>query len=94
LRLISAVLVIGLGAGFGMAYLFFHVRPTFMTTQQLRDVTGLPVLGSITMQVIGEPNNKKSIILFASAMVGLVSVFFALMIFEYLRIHELNPFIF
>jgi len=43
-----AVLVVGIGAGGGVAYLMHMLRPVFVTSRSLADMTGLPVLGSVT----------------------------------------------
>jgi polysaccharide chain length determinant protein (PEP-CTERM system associated) len=43
-----AVLVVGIGAGAGVAYLMHMLRPVFATSRSLSDLTGLPVLGSVT----------------------------------------------
>jgi hypothetical protein len=43
-----AVLVVGIGAGCGVAYLMHMLRPVFASTRSLSDMTGLPVLGSVT----------------------------------------------
>jgi polysaccharide chain length determinant protein (PEP-CTERM system associated) len=48
-RLFSLVFVFALGAGVAGAFLMSQVRPTFLSQASLRDVTGLPVLGSIGM---------------------------------------------
>jgi polysaccharide chain length determinant protein (PEP-CTERM system associated) len=48
-RLFSLVFVFALGAGLASAFLMSQVRPTFVTQASLREVTGLPVLGSIGM---------------------------------------------
>jgi polysaccharide chain length determinant protein (PEP-CTERM system associated) len=49
LRLFSLVFAGALAAGLAAAFLMSQVRPTFMNQSSLRDVTGLPVLGSISM---------------------------------------------
>jgi polysaccharide chain length determinant protein (PEP-CTERM system associated) len=49
LRLFSLVFAGALVAGLAAAFLMSQVRPTFMSQATLRDVTGLPVLGSIGM---------------------------------------------
>lgn len=46
--LLFGVLVLGLGAGCGGAFLFGQLRSTFATAGKLERATGLPVLGSIT----------------------------------------------
>jgi polysaccharide chain length determinant protein (PEP-CTERM system associated) len=43
-----AVLVVGIGAGAAMAYVMHMMRPVFATSRSLADMTGLPVLGSVT----------------------------------------------
>lgn len=43
-----AVLVVGIGAGCGAAYLMHMLRPVFATSRSLADLTGLPVLGTVT----------------------------------------------
>lgn len=48
LKLLSAVLALGLGAGFGLAFVVSQLRPRVYTRQELRDLTGLPVLGAVT----------------------------------------------
>jgi polysaccharide chain length determinant protein (PEP-CTERM system associated) len=49
LRLISMVLAAALAAGFGVAFLLSQFRPTFNEERRLRDVSGLPVLGTVVM---------------------------------------------
>ncbi|GAB3434022.1 chain length-determining protein [Massilia solisilvae] len=49
LRLFSLVFVFALGAGVAGAFLMSQVRPTFLSHASLREVTGLPVLGSVGM---------------------------------------------
>jgi len=49
LRLFSIVFVGALVAGLAVAFLMSQLRPTFLSQSALRDVTGLPVLGSIGM---------------------------------------------
>jgi polysaccharide chain length determinant protein (PEP-CTERM system associated) len=49
LALFSGVFVLALAAGLVGAFLMSQVRPTFLSHAALRDVTGVPVLGSINM---------------------------------------------
>ncbi|MEL7448577.1 MAG: XrtA system polysaccharide chain length determinant [Pseudomonadota bacterium] len=46
---ITVVLLGGLGAGVGFAFLWNQIKPVFNNRQQLRDITGLPVLGSVSV---------------------------------------------
>jgi polysaccharide chain length determinant protein (PEP-CTERM system associated) len=48
-RLIMTVLLAGLAAGLGIAYLLHQLRPVFANTRQLMELTQLPVLGSVSM---------------------------------------------
>ncbi len=48
-KLILEVLVVGLAAGLGVAYLMHQLRPVFTSARQLTDATQLPVLGSVSM---------------------------------------------
>lgn len=45
----SLVLIIGLASGFTLAFLIYFVRPVFMSARQLRMVTGLPSLGTVSL---------------------------------------------
>ena len=47
---LSIVLVAALGAGIAMAFFLSQIKQTFDTRTSLRDVTQLPVLGSIAME--------------------------------------------
>jgi hypothetical protein len=47
--LFSMVFVIALAAGVGSAFAMSQIRPTFVSQAALREVTGVPVLGSIGM---------------------------------------------
>ncbi|MFN3789614.1 XrtA system polysaccharide chain length determinant [Massilia sp.] len=49
LRLFSLVFVGALVAGLASAFLMSQLRPTFLSQSNLREVTGLPILGSISM---------------------------------------------
>jgi polysaccharide chain length determinant protein (PEP-CTERM system associated) len=59
LRLFSMVFGGALVAGLAAAFLMSQVRPTFMSQSTLRDVTGLPVLGSIGMNWTNEQTVRR-----------------------------------
>ena len=58
-RLFSLVFVGALIAGLAVAFLMSQLRPTFLTQSTLREVTGLPVLGSIGMNWTPEQTVKR-----------------------------------
>jgi polysaccharide chain length determinant protein (PEP-CTERM system associated) len=49
IRLILVVLLGGLAAGIGVAYLMHQIRPVFASARQLAELTQLPVLGVVSM---------------------------------------------
>lgn len=59
LRLFSMVFVAALGAGIAVAFLMSQLRPTFLSQATLREVTGLPVLGSIGMNWTAEQTVRR-----------------------------------
>jgi polysaccharide chain length determinant protein (PEP-CTERM system associated) len=58
-RLFSLVFVAAILAGLGAALLMSQIRPTFVTQSSLREVTGLPILGSISMNWTDEQKIKR-----------------------------------
>jgi polysaccharide chain length determinant protein (PEP-CTERM system associated) len=59
LRLFSLVFVGALVAGIAVAFLMSQLRPTFLSQATLREVTGLPVLGSIGMNWTAEQTIRR-----------------------------------
>ncbi len=49
IRLILVVLLGGMAAGIGVAYLMHQLRPVFVSARQLTELTQLPVLGVVSM---------------------------------------------
>jgi hypothetical protein len=47
--MLAAVLFMGIGAGCGLAFVLHQLRPVFNSTAALNEVTGLPVLGVVSM---------------------------------------------
>jgi polysaccharide chain length determinant protein (PEP-CTERM system associated) len=84
----SVVFVVGLGVGFGLALLIYIVRPSVMTTAQLRTLTGLPVLGSVSMKLSERENkkNKKELFRYSFSTFGLVVVYICFMMIDILHI--------
>jgi polysaccharide chain length determinant protein (PEP-CTERM system associated) len=55
----SAILGVGLASGFGLAFLMYFMRPVYMSSRQVRVVTGLPSLGSVSMTNLGISKTKR-----------------------------------
>jgi polysaccharide chain length determinant protein (PEP-CTERM system associated) len=87
--MLSAVLIVGMGAGFGIAFLIYLMRPTVMTTVQLRELTGLPVLGSVSMKIndIETRMHKRDLARYSFSVVGLIGVYMGFMMIEILHIN-------
>lgn len=50
----SLILVAGVLIGFGVAFLIYFIKPVYMSARQVRAVTGLPSLGSVSLTSQGE----------------------------------------
>jgi polysaccharide chain length determinant protein (PEP-CTERM system associated) len=74
------VLLGGLAAGAGLAYLLSMQKPVFLNTRTLTEATGLPVLGSVSAALTAERTEarRKDRMAYAGAMAGLLVVFVAL----------------
>jgi hypothetical protein len=59
LALFSLVFAGALAAGIAVAFLMSQVRPTFLSQSALREATGVPVLGSISMNWTGEQTVRR-----------------------------------
>ncbi|WP_394754650.1 XrtA system polysaccharide chain length determinant [Crenothrix sp.] len=86
--LFSAILLGGSICGLGLALLLYFIRPTIMSTLQLRQLTGLPVLGSVSLKITGDKLDKykKDRIRYGFAGVGLVVMYVSFMAIEMMDI--------
>lgn len=77
LLLITGVLVVALGAGLGWTFLNNLLLPTFISLQQVRHRTGLPLLGSVSMYMLPEhrKERRKQLVFFLSATILLFCVY-------------------
>ena len=64
-QLMSVVFVLALATGLGAALLMSQVRPTFLSQASLREVTGVPILGSISMNWTAEQQERRKKRLYA-----------------------------
>ena len=72
LQLFSLVFVAALAAGLAGAFLMSQLRPTFLSQSTLREVSGVPVLGSISMNWTAEQTVRRKRRLVALAVSVLV----------------------
>lgn len=84
LFMLAFMLVAGLGAGGGGAWLLSQFQPVFPTLRTLREVTGLPVLGaiSLTWQEKHRLRRRAELATFGLGCVALVVVFSAVLVVE------------
>ncbi|TVS16658.1 MAG: lipopolysaccharide biosynthesis protein [Gammaproteobacteria bacterium] len=80
--LASAVLILGLGAGTGFAWLLTQLRNTVHNTRQLASVTGRPVLGFVAKvdTPMRRHRRRSELLIFSAATSGLLLVFAGIMI--------------
>ncbi|MGY6277101.1 XrtA system polysaccharide chain length determinant [Methylomonas sp. MgM2] len=81
----SLVLVGGVVTGFGLAFLTYFIRPVFMSTRQVRLVTGLPLLGSVslTSQTISKTKHFDWLLLIT--ILAILSGYIGFMLFEVIK---------
>jgi len=83
----SMVFLVALLSGLGTALLLSQVRPTFLSQHSLRDVTGLPVLGTISMNWTDQQRSsrKRRLYAFGMAVASLFTAFGGVLTFTLLR---------
>ncbi|WP_405229995.1 XrtA system polysaccharide chain length determinant [Lentisalinibacter sediminis] len=81
---LAGVLVAGLGLGGGVAFLANQLKPVFTSSRMVREITGLPVLG--TVQAIETKQRRRyqlaQIAAFGSAVGALCAVFIVVLLFD------------
>jgi polysaccharide chain length determinant protein (PEP-CTERM system associated) len=77
LLLMTGVLMAAFGAGLGWSFINFLLQPTFISLQQVRLGTGLPLLGSVSMYMSPEhrKERRKQLASFLSATILLLCVY-------------------
>jgi polysaccharide chain length determinant protein (PEP-CTERM system associated) len=85
LLLIVGVLAAALGAGAGLSYVLAQLRPVSSTTRALREITGFPVIGSVSRALL-DPRagvrRRLEAAWFSAAIVGLVLIVGAAALYE------------
>lgn len=84
LILLTMVLLGALGAGAGLAFLLNELRPVFLNARVLREVTGLPVLGSVSMKLMPKERLRlrAQFALFVLISLGLIATYGGALLFE------------
>jgi polysaccharide chain length determinant protein (PEP-CTERM system associated) len=93
--LIILVLLAGLGAGGGLAYLLHQIRPVFTNARQIAGITGLPVLGSISTTWLEKHRGqrRRSLLAFSGAAATLVFSAMFVLVAQYRAVRLLQDLI-
>jgi hypothetical protein len=83
-QLLALVLLVGLGGGGGVAYLLHWLRPVFNNARNLAEVTGLTVLGAVSMTWLDKRKSEQRVrqLAFAGAAAMLVVMFAGVFVFR------------
>lgn len=81
LRLMTIILFGALGGGFGVAYLISQLRPAVNDERRLKEVSGLPVLGTLAMTWTAAQKARRvwGMVVFLISFVSLLSAYVAIM---------------
>jgi polysaccharide chain length determinant protein (PEP-CTERM system associated) len=75
LMLLAAVLALTLGSGAGLSFVLAQLRPVFSSARALRELSGLPVIGSVN-PVLVDPQvlarQRFAVVSLSAAIIGLV----------------------
>ena len=80
-KLMSIVMLIALGAGVAVAFLLSQIRPTFSDEKRLRELSGLPVFGTVVMAWTDGQRSKrrKNLIALLLSFMSLLSAYGTIM---------------
>ena len=81
----TLILVVGVVAGFAVAFLIYFIRPVYMSTRQVRAVTGLPSLGSVSLTSQGVAQVAGKDWLLVSTIAALITGYAGIMTIELLK---------
>lgn len=88
----TAILIIGMLFGLAFALLLYLIRPTIMSLSQLRQITGLPVLGAVSFKAneVKSLLNRKEVLKYSVATFGLLMFYIGFMTIDILEIKQLS----
>lgn len=83
-RLLAMVLIAGLGVAGGIAYLLHQMRPVFNNTRTLNEITGLQVLGAVSMTWLDRHRHasRRRQLVWGGAAAMLLVLFIGVMVFQ------------
>jgi len=86
--LFSIVLMGGIGFGIAVALGIYLIRPAVMSLAQLREISGLPVLGTVSLSInpLQAKKNKKDILIFSSALIGLFTLYASFIVITFIKL--------
>ena len=75
----TLIMIVGFGAGLGVAFLVSQIKPVVLTSSQLKNSFGIPVFGSVThidAKAIASANKRRMLVFTASSLciVGLYAI--------------------
>ncbi len=84
LLLLAGVLVMALAGGAGLSYLAAQLRPVISSARALRELSGLPVIGTVSAFVDSRfaRQRRMAILSFSTSIVGLVLLIGGVALFE------------
>ena len=81
----SLILVGGIILGFAVAFLIYFIRPVFMSSRQVRVVTGLPSLGSVSLTNQGISKQKGVDWVLLLTIASTISGYIGIMLFDFFK---------
>jgi len=81
----SLILVGGIILGFAVAFLIYFIRPVFMSSRQVRVVTGLPSLGSVSLTNQGISKEKGVDWVLLLTVASTISGYIGIMLFDFFK---------
>jgi polysaccharide chain length determinant protein (PEP-CTERM system associated) len=93
--MLFGVLVFGLGVGGGLAVLLNQAHPVFHDAESLRRFMGRPVLGQVSMTLLGERRRARhaDLVTFVAATSGLIAFFTGVLVLQEPGVRLLRTFL-
>jgi hypothetical protein len=83
--LLTMMLILGLGAGGGVAFALSQIKMTYANSNRLEKATGLPVIGTVSA-VVGQSQRtdaRQKLIYFGGCTAALAGVWMLLLVIEF-----------